>query len=140
MKKQNKKCLINMLPYGIKTSVLTTQQEMQSIEDDFNEDMLHLLPESKQKDLFEKLRKWLIDRDAYFNMHLDDATRDNDEWTLFCNGYVELAMMGKFLFQFPIVLIHPDNINKFIPSNPKEAGFVAKPDLIEGIFVIRRNH
>lgn len=131
---------VYMPSYGIATVVMTQHEKIERYLKEYVEEGMHLWPELKKRALYSQLKMHLLQEDAYFNLHTDDATRSNIRWADFCDGCIELATLDLFFFGNPIALVHPDSFGNQTASNPVEAALVSTPTLVDGIKSMRCDH
>ena len=123
---------IPMDRFGIKTLALTPHRKIEDIRDKF----IHSPDNSwfsgcGKKVMHKFLKSSLLDEDAYFNEHLDEAISTNQRWTNFIDDCVIFAVLDMIVNQGQLILLHPSSYEEYSFANKISSD--VKPELVYGI-------
>lgn len=102
-------CAVLMIELGIESVVLTPKSNIDFIMHD-----LETLPDEAwmgglgKKNLHSTLKEKLLTQDKFFSKNPHLVKPDNQEWVNFCDDCVILIVLDAYLFNKPILLMHPD--------------------------------
>lgn len=123
-----------MLQYGIEMCVLTPHSNLEEIQDQLNRTKRWTAGNPKQhRFVFERMRSRLIGEDNYFTTIPLARSNEPERWNEFNDDCVFLAVLGMFLFQIPITLMHPNNFEATMTEAERQLLEGKKPSLIDGI-------
>ena len=123
-----------MLQYGIEMCVLTPHSNLEAIENQLSSSKRWSAGNPKRhRFAFERIRARLVGEDNYFTENPLARFNEPARWTEFNDDCVFLAVLGLFLFQIPVTLMHPSCFEKTTPEAGRQLLGGKKPSLIDGI-------
>jgi len=129
-----------MNSYGINSVILTEHENLKSLIDEFkNSEDSKWLNGLGKKALYDMLLKRLKKEDKSFKKKPKKMNVNNQKWIDFCNDCVILASLGNVLYEYPIMLMHPNSYFENIQCNQTAWLNGAKgktPSLIDEIEVL----
>lgn len=134
---QKQTCAISMSDLGISTVVMTSIEDIEWIEHQYETQPDSTWHGGRGKRFMHKfLKKDLQAQEVHFNKHPELINEFNEEWTNFCDDCILLFVLDAHLFDKPYQLIHPDSFMKNLNKAGVDATGGVTPDLIPGIPVI----
>ena len=129
-----------MSSYGIDSVILTEHENLTSLIDEFkNSEDSKWLNGLGKKALYDMLLKKLKKENKSFTKKPKKMNVNNQKWIDFCNDCVILASLGNVLYEYPIMLMHPNSYLENIQCNQTAWMNGAKgrtPSIIDGIDVL----
>ena len=123
-----------MLQYGIEMCVLTPHSNLEAIENQLSSSKRWTAGNPKRhRFAFERIRARLVAEDNYFTENPLAPYHEPKRWTEFNDDCVFLAVLGLFLFEIPITLMHPRDFETTMTETDRRLIGSKKPSLIYGI-------
>ena len=123
-----------MFQYGMEMCVLTPHSNLENIRNQLSNNKRWTTGNPKRhRFLFERMRSRLIDEDKYFTENPLSRFHESERWGNFNNDCVFLAVLGVFLFETTIILMHPSAFESNLTETDRRLIGSKKPSLIDGI-------
>jgi hypothetical protein len=123
---------IPMDRFGIRTLAVTQHESLVKAREKFLNDPDWTWCGGKGKKFMHKmLKKNLLDEDAYFDAHIDEAVDTNQRWNDFIDDCIIFAVLDEVITNNPVQLLHPSCAEKV--SHPKMPPLKLRLSVVEGI-------
>ena len=129
---------ISLAELGISMTVLIDMKCIESVWQDFSCKPDHVWFDGKGKKFMHlALKEKLQAQDKLFEASPELANQSNPDWLNFCDDCVILFILDAYLYDKPLVFLHPDSYSEAVNSaRINETGGVM-PDLIADIPVLQ---
>ena len=131
-------CAVSMTDLGISTVILTDKEGIEKVLYEYEAAPDHVWCDGRGKRyMYLMLKQALQSKDAHFNKHPELINQSNQDWVDFCDDCLLLYALDAFLYEKPIMLIHPESYAQQLQSTKYDATGGDMPKLIEGIPIVQ---